>query len=134
MTASLTKGDRIYVAGHGGLVGGAVVRALKARGYGNVLTVRHRDLELTDQRAVRAFFAREKPAAVIMCAARVGGIVANDSYPADFIADNLMIQTNTIDAAWREGTKKFVFMGTSCIYPREPASCRHGCRYIRHRR
>jgi GDP-L-fucose synthase len=121
MIATLAKNDKIFVAGHSGLVGGAVVRALKARGYGNVLTVRHRDLELTDQQAVRAFFVREKPAAVIMCAGRVGGIVANDSYPADFIADNLMIQTNTIDAAWRGGARKFVFMGTSCIYPREPA-------------
>lgn len=117
----LSRNDRIYVAGHSGLVGGAVVRALRSRGYGNIVTARHRDLDLTDQAAVRSFFSRERPGAVIMCAARVGGIVANDHYPADFIADNLMMETNTVDAAWRNGVKKFVFMGTSCIYPREPA-------------
>lgn len=118
---SLSRSDRVYVAGHGGLVGSAILRALRASGYGDIVTAPHRDLDLTDQAAVRAFFARERPGAVIMCAARVGGIVANDQYPADFIADNLMIETNTIDAAWRNGVKKFVFMGTSCIYPREPA-------------
>ncbi|MFM2128686.1 MAG: bifunctional GDP-fucose synthetase: GDP-4-dehydro-6-deoxy-D-mannose epimerase [Pseudomonadota bacterium] len=121
MSPPISKSDRVYVAGHRGLVGSAIVRQLKAQGYGDVLTATHRDLDLTDQGAVRAFFAREKPAAVIMCAARVGGIVANDRYPADFIADNLMIETNTIDAAWRNGVKKFVFMGTACIYPRDPA-------------
>lgn len=121
MPGPLSKNDCVYVTGHAGLVGGAILRALKAQGYTNILTRSHRDLDLTDQAAVRAFFARERPAAVIMCAARVGGIVANDSYPAEFIGANLMMETNTIDAAWREGCRKFVFLGTSCIYPREPA-------------
>lgn len=116
-----TKSDKIFVAGGGGLVGSALLRNLNMRGYANILAPGHRELELTDQAAVNAFFARERPAAVIMAAAKVGGIVANDRYPADFIGQNLMIDTNTIDAAWRHGAKKFVFMGTSCIYPREPA-------------
>jgi len=118
---NLNKSDRIFVAGQSGLVGSAIVRRLQAEGYENIISASHSELELTDQAAVRTFFAEQKPTVVIMCAAKVGGIVANNSLPAEFIGINLMIQTNTIDAAWRASVKKFVFMGTSCIYPREPA-------------
>ncbi len=108
----------VYVAGHRGLVGSAVVRALRARGYENLLLRTHAELDLTEQSAVRDFLARERPAAVIMAAARVGGIHANNSRPALFIRDNLQIQDNLIDAAHRAGVAKFVFLGSSCIYPK----------------
>jgi len=114
----LGKDSRIYVAGHRGLVGSAVVRALRARGYGNLLLRTHRELDLIEQMAVRHFFDAERPEAVIMAAARVGGIHANDSRPAEFIRDNLLIQDNVIDAACRFGVDKFLFLGSSCIYPR----------------
>lgn len=117
----ITKNDKIFVAGHTGLVGGAVVRKLRERGYDRLLVASHEELELTDQAMVRAFFKCHQPDVVILCAAKVGGIVANDKYPAEFIGINLMIETNMIDAAYRSGVKKFVFMGTCCIYPREPA-------------
>jgi GDP-L-fucose synthase len=114
----MNERDRIFVAGHRGLVGSAVVRRLAAGGFANVLT-RGRDvLDLTRQDAVERFFAAEKPAYVFLAAARVGGILANDRYPADFIRDNLLIEANVIDAAWRHGVKKFLFLGSSCIYPR----------------
>ena len=109
---------KVYVAGHGGLVGSAVVRALAGRGYSNLVTRTHRELDLTDQMAVRSFFQAERPEAVVMAAARVGGIHANDTRPAEFIRDNLLIQDNTIDAAYRAGVGKFVFLGSSCIYPK----------------
>jgi GDP-L-fucose synthase len=115
---TLAQDSKIYVAGHHGLVGSAVVRALRTRGYKNLLLVAHRELDLTDQRAVLAFFQRERPAAVIMAAARVGGINANNTRPAEFIRDNLLIQDNVIDSAYRAGTQKFVFLGSSCIYPK----------------
>jgi GDP-L-fucose synthase len=115
---TLAQDSKIYVAGHHGLVGSAVVRALRTRGYKNLLLVAHRELDLTDQRAVSAFFQRERPAAVIMAAARVGGINANNTRPAEFIRDNLLIQDNVIDSAYRAGTQKFVFLGSSCIYPK----------------
>ncbi len=111
--------DKIYVAGHRGLVGSAIVRRLQAAGYTNVIGRSSRELDLTDQRAVRDFFAAERPAQVFMCAAKVGGIHANDTYPADFIQLNQQIQTNVIDAAWRNGVRKFLFMGSGCIYPRD---------------
>ncbi len=114
----LTQGSRIYVAGHRGLVGSAVLRALERRGYRNLLFRTHRELDLTDQAAVSEFFDRERPEAVIMAAARVGGIHANNSRPALFIRDNLLIQSNLIDAAHRAGVGKFVFLGSSCIYPK----------------
>lgn len=114
----LTNLSRIYVAGHRGLVGSAVVRALQQKGYDNLVLRTHHELDLTDQAAVRDFFEAERPDAVIMAAARVGGIQANNSRPALFIRDNLLIQDNVIDAAYRSGVKKFVFLGSSCIYPK----------------
>jgi GDP-L-fucose synthase len=115
---TLAQNSKIYVAGHLGLVGSAVVRALRARGYENLLLAARRELDLTDQRAVSGFFQRERPEAVIMAAARVGGINANNTRPAEFIRDNLLIQDNVIDSAYRAGTEKFVFLGSSCIYPK----------------
>jgi len=106
------------VAGHRGLVGAAVSRALAQHGYANLVFRTHRELDLTEQAAVRDFFDRERPQAVIMAAARVGGIHANDTRPAEFIRDNLLIQDNVIDAAYRAGVEKFVFLGSSCIYPK----------------
>ena len=114
----LSLNSRIYVAGHRGLVGSAVVRALRQRGYKNFLLRAHQELELTDQAAVREFFDRERPEAVIMAAARVGGIHANNAHPALFIRDNLVVQDNVIDAAHRSGVGKLVFLGSSCIYPK----------------
>jgi GDP-L-fucose synthase len=114
----LTTTSRIYVAGHRGLVGSAIVRALQQQGHTNLVLRTHRELDLTDQLAVREFFAAERPQAVIMAAARVGGIHANNSQPALFIRDNLLIQDNVIDAAHRSGVAKFVFLGSSCIYPK----------------
>jgi GDP-L-fucose synthase len=114
----LNQDSRIYVAGHRGLVGAAVVRTLRQQGYQNLLVRTHQELDLTDQTAVREFFDRERPAAVIMAAARVGGIHANSTRPALFIRDNLLIQDNVIDAAHRSGVAKFVFLGSSCIYPK----------------
>lgn len=114
----LTANTRIYVAGHRGLVGSAVVRNLQQKGYGNLLLRTHQELDLTEQAAVRAFFDTERPAAVVMAAARVGGIHANNTRPAEFIRDNLLIQDNVIDAAYRAGCAKFVFLGSSCIYPK----------------
>ena len=114
----LDKNARIYVAGHRGLVGSAVVRALQNQGRRNLLLRTHTELDLTEQAAVRDFFQRERPDAVIMAAARVGGIHANNSRPALFIRDNLLIQDNVIDAAHRSGVGKFVFLGSSCIYPK----------------
>ena len=114
----MNKDDRIFVAGGSGLVGSAIRRALAARGFTRVLAPSHSALDLRDRAAVDRFFAAESPNCVFFAAAKVGGIVANDSYPADFIRDNLEIQTNVIDAAYRAGTRKLCFLGSSCIYPR----------------
>jgi GDP-L-fucose synthase len=111
-------GARIYVAGHRGLVGSAITRALEKEGYDNLIVRTHQELDLTEQSAVRAFFQDARPEVVIMAAARVGGIHANNSRPAEFLRDNLVMQENVIDAAYRCGTGKFVFLGSSCIYPR----------------
>jgi GDP-L-fucose synthase len=108
----------IYVAGHRGMVGAAIVRALKARGHTNLITRTHAELDLTDQHAVDAFFDQTKPAAVYLAAAKVGGIHANDTYPAEFIYQNLLIEANIIHAAWRHGSARLLFLGSSCIYPR----------------
>jgi GDP-L-fucose synthase len=110
--------DRIYVAGHRGLVGSALLRRLQAQGS-QVLCRTHTELDLTQADAVDAFFAVEQPTQVYLAAAKVGGIVANNSYPGEFIRDNLAIQTNVIHAAWRHGVKRLLFLGSSCIYPRQ---------------
>jgi len=109
---------KIYVAGHRGMVGSAIVRALRQRGHANIVTRTHAELDLTSQTEVARFFETEKPDQVYLAAARVGGIHANNTYPADFIYDNLMIQANVIEAAFRNGVKKLLFLGSSCIYPR----------------
>lgn len=114
----MKKALKVYVAGHRGLVGSALCRALARAGYADVLLREHAALDLRDQRAVRDFFADEKPDWVILAAARVGGISANMTYPADFIYDNLQIQNNVIHYAWKNGVGKFLFLGSSCIYPR----------------
>ena len=109
---------RIYVAGHRGLVGSAIVRVLRARGQADIVTRSHDELELTDQSRVREFFRSECIDQVYLAAARVGGIHANNSYPAEFIYDNLMVQANVVHEAWRAGVRKLLFLGSSCIYPR----------------
>jgi len=110
---------RIYVAGHRGLAGSALVRRLASAGYRNVIGRTHAELDLTDQAAVRKFFEKEKPEYVFMAAAKVGGILANNDYPAEFIQANLAIQTNVLHEAWRQGVKRLLFLGSSCIYPRD---------------
>lgn len=114
----MEKNAAIYVAGHRGLVGSAVVRALQRRGFLRLIVRTHGELDLRDQRATAAFFATEKPACVFLAAARVGGIHANSAYPAEFLRDNLLIQANCIDSAWKNGCAKLLFLGSSCIYPR----------------
>ncbi len=111
--------SKIYIAGHRGLVGSALVRQLQARGYRNLVTRTHAELDLTDQAAVRAFFAAEKPEYVFLAAAKVGGIHANHTYPAEFIHQNLAIQTHVIHESWRNGVQRLLFLGSSCIYPRD---------------
>ncbi len=108
----------VFVAGHRGLVGSALVRALQRAGHANLILRERSQLDLTRQDAVEAFFAQHQPQYVFLAAARVGGILANDSHPAEFLRDNLAIQTHVIDAAWRHGTRKLLFLGSSCIYPR----------------
>ncbi len=110
---------RIHVAGHGGMVGSAIVRALRARGFEHLLLRTRRELDLCNPEAVREFNAREKPEVVIVAAARVGGIHANSTYPAEFLHENLAIAHNTIHEAWRSGVKRLLFLGSSCIYPCE---------------
>lgn len=109
---------KIYVAGHAGLVGSAIIRKLHQDGYHNIITCNSTELDLRNQQAVRTFFETEKPEYVFLAAAKVGGIWANMTYPAEFIYDNLMIELNIIDAAYRTGVKKLLFLGSSCIYPR----------------
>lgn len=110
--------SKIYVAGHQGLVGGAIYRHLAAENYRNLIGRSRAELDLTDQSAVEAFFEKERPDFVFLAAAKVGGIHANDRYPAEFLRDNLAIQTNVIHSAWRQGVKKLLFLGSSCIYPK----------------
>nr|WP_269752066.1 GDP-L-fucose synthase [Thiocapsa bogorovii] len=111
-------GARTYIAGHRGMVGSAIARRLEATGVSNILTRTHRELDLTDTRAVDAFFAETRPSRVYLAAAKVGGIQANNSFPAEFIHQNLMIEANIIHAAWRNGSERLLFLGSSCIYPR----------------
>ncbi|XP_062078488.1 putative GDP-L-fucose synthase 2 [Humulus lupulus] len=112
------KSAKVFVAGHRGLVGSAIVRKLQALGFTNLVLRTHAELDLTRQNDVDSFFASEKPRFVILAAAKVGGIHANNTYPADFIAVNLQIQTNVIDSAYRHGVQKLLFLGSSCIYPK----------------
>lgn len=114
----MNKDSKIYVAGHRGLVGSAIVRNLEAKGYTNIIYRTHEELDLTNQADVQAFFKEEQPEYVILAAAKVGGIHANNTYPADFIYDNLMIQNNVIKAAHDYKVKKLLFLGSTCIYPK----------------
>jgi GDP-L-fucose synthase len=114
----MNEADRIFVAGHRGLVGAAIERRLRALGHSNLLLRTRAELDLRDAAAVDAFFTRERPDYVILAAAKVGGIHANDSQPADFIRDNLQMQTAVIDSAYRHGTRKLLFLGSSCVYPK----------------
>ncbi len=117
--SELPQSARIFVAGHRGLAGSALVRCLKAAGYTNLITRSHAELDLIDQVAVRSFFEQEKPEYVFLAAAKVGGIMANNDFPAEFLQQNLAIQTNVIHEAWRCGVKRLLFLGSSCIYPRD---------------
>jgi len=114
----LQKEDKIYIAGHRGLVGSAIVRHLEERGCSNLLTRTHSELDLTNQMEVQAFFKQEKPDYVILAAAKVGGIHANNTYPADFIYQNMMIEANVINSAYENKVKRLLFLGSTCIYPR----------------
>ncbi len=115
----MEKDSRIYIAGHLGLVGSALTRCLKRKGFSNFITRPHKELELKNQAAVRDFFAREKPDYVFLAAARVGGIYANNTYPAEFIHQNIIVQDNVIHQSWKSGVKRLLFLGSSCIYPRD---------------
>lgn len=124
----MDKDSKIYVAGHRGMVGSAIVRELQRQGYSNIITRTHSELDLTDQAAVSRFFDEERPEYVFLAAAKVGGIEANRKAPADFMYQNMMLEMNVINAAWRTGCRKLEFLGSSCIYPREapqpmPESC-----------
>ena len=114
----MQKDSKIYVAGHRGMVGSAIVRELQRQGYTNIITRTHAELDLTRQEQVEAFFAQERPEYVFLAAAKVGGIIANQSALADFMYENMMLEMNVIHAAWKNGCKKLEFLGSSCIYPR----------------
>jgi len=114
----MKKESKIFVAGHRGLVGGAIIRQLEADGFSNVITRRHAELDLCDQSSVQNFFAIEKPEYVILAAAKVGGIHANNTYPAEFIYENMMIEANVIDASYNNNVERLLFLGSSCIYPK----------------
>jgi len=118
MEMTMNKESKIYIAGHRGLVGSALMRRLQAKGYTNLVTRTHAELDLCDQAAVRDFFAQEKPDCVILAAAKVGGIHANNTLPAEFIYSNLAIQTNVIHSAWQNNVSRLLFLGSSCIYPK----------------
>jgi GDP-L-fucose synthase len=114
----MDKGSKIYIAGHRGLVGSAIMRNLRQKGYTNLVLRTRAELDLLDQAATKSFFAKEKPDYVFLAAAKVGGILANNSYPADFIRDNLVIQSNIIHEAYRSNVKRLLYLGSSCIYPK----------------
>jgi len=118
LTISKNKNDKIYIAGYGDMVGGTIKQQLEQRGLNNIITRIRSELDLNNQQAVEDFFTQEKPDYVFLAAAKVGGIYANDTYPADFIRENLQIQTNVIDSAYRSGVKKLLFLGSTCIYPK----------------
>jgi GDP-L-fucose synthase len=115
----MSPDSKIYVAGHRGLAGSALMRRLAARGYRNIVTRAHAELDLVDQQAARHFFRQEKPDIVFLAAGKVGGILANNTYPAEFIHENLAIETNVVDEAYRAGVERLLFLGSSCIYPRD---------------
>ena len=124
----MEKQGKIYVAGHRGMVGSAIVRALEKKGYGNIITRTHQELDLCRQQEVEDFFAREKPDHVFLAAAKVGGIVANQEALADFMYENATLEMNVIHAAWKNGCKKLLFLGSSCIYPRmAPQPMKESC-------
>ena len=114
---TINKKNKIYVAGHNGMVGSSIVRMLKRKGFNYIITKTRKELDLTNQQKVNFFFKKNKIDFVFLCAAKVGGIYANDTYRADFISENLMIQTNIIDAAYKNGVKNLIFLGSSCVYP-----------------
>ena len=114
----ISPSDRIFVAGHRGMAGSAICRALQRSGYSNLLTASRAELDLEDGPAVQRWFAEHQPTVVVLAAAKVGGIQANNTYPADFLLDNLKIQTNVIETAWRSGVRRLLFLGSSCIYPK----------------
>ena len=118
MPPLITPEDRIFVAGHRGMAGSAICRALQRAGYSNLLTASRAELDLLDPQAVQRWFGEHKPTVVVLAAAKVGGIQANSSYPADFLLDNLKIETNVIETAWRSGVRRLLFLGSSCIYPK----------------
>ena len=118
MTTLITPADRIYVAGHRGMAGSTICRALERAGYHNILTASRAELDLINGPEVEAWFAANQPTIVVLAAAKVGGIQANKSYPADFLLENLKIQTNVIETAWRSGVRRLLFLGSSCIYPK----------------
>lgn len=124
----MESGSRIYVAGHTGMVGSAIVRALQRQGYTDIVTRSHKELNLTRQEAVEAFFAAEKPEYVFLAAAKVGGIEANQSALADFMYENMVLEMNVINSAWKNGCRKLLFLGSSCIYPRmAPQPMKENC-------
>ena len=116
--ALISAADRIFVAGHRGMAGGAIVRALGRSGYDQLLLAGRDQLDLLDPQAVQAWFTAERPTVVVLAAAKVGGILANDTYPADFLLENLKIQQLVIETAWRSGVRRLLFLGSSCIYPK----------------
>ena len=124
MKKKISLKEKFFVAGSTGMVGGAVCRSLKKNGYGlvenggEILAPKRNELDLLESEKVKIWFKKNKPSVVILAAAKVGGIYANSSYPADFILENIKIQTNIIEAAWKSGVKRFLFLGSSCIYPK----------------
>lgn len=118
MPTLITPADRIYVAGHRGMAGRAICRAFKRSGYHQIITASRSELDLLDGGAVEAWFAKHQPTIVVLSAAKVGGILANSTYPADFLLENLKIQTNVIETAWHSGVRRLLFLGSSCIYPK----------------
>ena len=114
----INKEDRFYIAGHRGMVGSALCRQFRRKGYENLLTASRDELDLLDVHAVQDWFNKQRPTVVLLAAAKVGGIYANETYPADFLLENLKIQTNVIETAWRSGVRRFLFLGSSCIYPK----------------
>lgn len=121
----MDKHTKIYIAGHRGLAGGAILRALQRAGYNNIVTRTHAELDLEDEAATQAFFEQEQPAIVFLAAAKVGGIHANNTYPVDFLINNLQIETNVCKAAFATKVERVIFLGSSCIYSRTPGLVMH---------